>query len=107
MNNEKDDDDDDEKRKRKKKMRGLGPEEGEGHYEGDIVLTGEQAETILEAMERAKREEEEGRKDDDDDEGRRGRRVKRKFIGSRVKYGKGGRRESHALLIVINQILIN
>ena len=47
------------------------PEEAGRHFEGDIVLTGEQAKQILDGLQRSKR--------------MMGRpRVKRKFIGSRV-----------------------
>lgn len=46
------------------------PEEGGRHFEGDIVLTGDQAEQILDGLQKSKRL---GRP-----------RVKRKFIGSRV-----------------------
>jgi hypothetical protein len=58
------------------------PEEGGRHFEGDIVLTGEQADHILNTIsERAKREEA--------NEKNERRRVKRKFIGSRVRIVEG------------------
>ena len=73
------DEGDGRKNERKRKTTEDWPEEDGKHFEGDIVLTGEQADQILNTIsERAKREEEANEK-------KERRRVKRKFIGSRVR----------------------